>query len=134
MPTIKELMAKHGMTPADTSRKSTKQRLRDQADNMLKKLNKMKSASELDSKNSTANWWANKPTADNKRYVCMKYGGTSVADTGSRVQNSLQAVKDAINTYIAMIDESDAETWREEEERREELKRKRKAKQATDDA
>jgi hypothetical protein len=48
----------------------------------------------------------------------MRYGGKVVEDTAVYADNTLEAVKKAIEDFKGMIVDSDDETWAAEEERR----------------
>lgn len=117
MVALSDLFKQHKLTP-DTGRASdARTRLLKQADSMLKKLAKMQNDSELETDNTTQNWWASKRTGTQRR-VTMRYGGKVVENSGTMVDDNIAAVRARIELYKKMIADSTAETWAGEEARR----------------
>lgn len=116
MPTLEELLKKHGITPAENPNTGPRAKLLTQADRMLKEIGEYKDASELDSPNAKF-WWA--PQAVNgKRKVTAKYGGRAVEGMATYVDDTLGAVEGVLKSFKAVIEDSDDDTWAGEEEKR----------------
>ncbi len=116
MPTLEELLKKHDITVSDNPSSGPRAKLMAQAERMLNQLNKYKAEDELDGDN--AQFWWSPQSVDGKRRVVMRYGGKIVEGTGVYVDNTLAAVKKMIETYKAVITDSDDATWADEEARR----------------
>jgi hypothetical protein len=88
-----------------------------QADAMIAKLGMIKSASELDSKTTSQNWWSPMPHQDQRRII-MRYAGMTVDGTSTYVANTLEAVTATIKTYRQAIEETTDVDWADEEAKR----------------
>jgi hypothetical protein len=116
MPTLQELLKKHNIKVEDNPSSGPRAKLLAQADRMLSELAKYKTEQELDG-DTTQYWWAPQ-SVSGKRRVSMRYGGKVVEDTAVYADNTLEAVKKAVEDFKAVIVDSDDETWAAEEERR----------------
>lgn len=117
MTSLSELFKKHGISTAEGRAYDAKSRLITQADTMLRKLDAMKDNSELESATSSQNWWSNKRMGTQRR-VSMRYGGLVVQGSASMTDDTISAVKQRIQQYRTIIEESTEDTWTEEEQRR----------------
>jgi hypothetical protein len=116
MPTLEELLKKHGIKPAENPNTGPRAKLMNQADRMLKEISGYENSSDMNSE-STKFWWA--PQAVNgKRKVTAKYGGRAVDGMSAYVDDTLGAVEGILKTFKAVIEDSDDETWAREEEKR----------------
>ena len=117
MTSLQELFQKHGISTAEGRAYDAKSRLITQADAMLRKLAAMTDDSELESTTSSQNWWSNKRMGTQRR-VSMRYGGLVVQGSASMTDDTVSAVKQRIQQYRTIIEESVEDTWKEEEQRR----------------
>ena len=116
MPTLEELLKKHGVTPIENPTSGPRAKLLNQAERMLKEIAAYEDSSEMDSENAKF-WWA--PQAVNgKRKVTAKYGGRAVDGMSTYVDDTLDAVKGILTSFKAIIEDSDDATWAAEEEKR----------------
>ncbi|WP_213686354.1 hypothetical protein [Roseicyclus sp.] len=116
MPTLEELLKKHGVTPMDNPSSGPRAKLLSQADRMIKEIGNYEHAGDMNAENAKF-WWA--PQAVNgKRKLTAKYGGRAVDGMSTYVDDSLDAVKAMLNSYKAIIEDSDDATWAAEEDKR----------------
>jgi|TARA_R110002012_G_scaffold321177_1_gene547909 hypothetical protein len=116
MPTIEELLKKHNITPEGNPASGPRAKLLAQADRMLNQLSKYKTEQELDGPN-TQYWWSPQ-SVNGKRRVSVRYGGKVVQKLGMYADNTLADVRAKVELFKKLIEESDDETWADEEERR----------------
>lgn len=116
MPTLQELLKKHDIKVEDNPSSGPRAKLLNQADRMLLELAKYKTEQDLDS-DSTQFWWAPQ-SVNGKRRVTMRYGGKVIEGVAVYADNTLEAVKAAIEGFKAVISDSDDATWADEEARR----------------
>ena len=116
MPTLDELFKKYNIEANVNPKAGPRAKLLSQANRMLKELAKYKTEQELDGE-TTQYWWAPK-SVDGKRRVSARYSGKVVEGMAAYPANTLEAVKDTIETFRNLIKDSDDETWAHEEERR----------------
>lgn len=116
MPTLQELLKKHNIKVEDNPSSGPRAKLLAQADRMLSELAKYKTEQELDG-DTTQYWWAPQ-SVSGKRRVSMRYGGKVVEGAAVYADNTLDAVKKAIEDFKTVIVDSDDETWADEEARR----------------
>ena len=117
MSVIKALLEKRGIVVSNSRVSGPRSRLLQQADSMLSKLSKFKSASELDSQTTSQNWWSPMPHQDQRRII-MRYAGMTVDDTSTYVANTLEAVTATIKAYKQAIEESTDADWADEDAKR----------------
>lgn len=117
MPTLDELFKKHNVTLSVSPQSTTRSKLLAQADRMIRTLEDYKVSSDLDG-TSTKYWWAPQSN-EGQRRVAMRYGGKIVENTSSYVEDNVDSVKAHIKVLRTIIEESDNETWADEEARRE---------------
>lgn len=116
MPTLEELLKKHGVTPMENPSSGPRAKLLSQAERMVKEISSYKTAGDMNAENAKF-WWA--PQAVNgKRKITAKYGGRAVDGMSTYVDDSLDAVKAMLNTYKSIIHDSDDATWAPEENKR----------------
>lgn len=116
MATLDELLQRHGVDATATAPSSARGKLLAQADRMLKELSQYTSVSQLDG-TSTKFWWA--PQAVNgKRKISARYGNKVVQGFAAYADNDLESVRALLETFRAVIEESDDSTWAAEEARR----------------
>ena len=116
MPTLDELLKKHGIVPATTAPSSPRAKMLVQADRMLAELKKYKATTELNG-TSTKYWWAPQAVGG-KRKISVRYGNKIVEGCSTYVNDDLDAVRKAVEAYKAVIEDSDDATWASEEARR----------------
>lgn len=116
MPTIEELLKKHNIKPEGSPASGPRAKLLAQADRMLKHLSNYKTEQELDGPN-TQYWWAPK-SVNGKRRVSVRYGGKVVEKLGLYADNTLADVRAKVELFKNLIEESNDETWADEEARR----------------
>jgi hypothetical protein len=116
MPTLEELLKKHNIKVEDNPSSGPKAKLLAQADRMLTELKKYKTEQELDG-DSTQYWWAPQ-SVNGKRRVSLRYGGKVVEGAAMYADNTLDAVKAAVEAFKAVVADSDDATWAAEEARR----------------
>jgi hypothetical protein len=120
MPTLEELLKKHGINASETAPTSPRGKLLAQVDRMLKEIAKYKSNADLNGK-STKYWWA--PQAVNgKRKISARYANKVVSGFTAYIDDDLASVKKALEKFKAVIEESDDATWSDEEARRKDSK------------
>lgn len=116
MPTLEELLKKHGVTPMDSPGSGPRAKLLSQANRMLNEISNYENPTEMNAENAKF-WWA--PQAVNgKRKITAKYGGRAVDGMSTYVDDTLDAVKSMLTSYKAIIEDSDDATWAAEEEKR----------------
>ena len=116
MPTLEELLKKHGVTPVENPSSGPRAKLLSQAERMVKEISTYKTDGDMNADNAKF-WWA--PQAVNgKRKITAKYGGRAVDGMSTYVDDSLDAVKSILNIYKAIILDSDDATWASEENKR----------------
>lgn len=116
MPSLQELMKKYDIKPESSPASGPRGKLLYQADRMLAELDKYKTEKELNGPN-TQYWWAPK-SVNGKRRVTMRYGGKVVEDVTVYADNTLDSVRATVTKFKALIEESNDETWADEEARR----------------
>lgn len=116
MPSLQDLMKKHNIKPEDSPASGPRAKLLYQADRMLTELDKYKTEQELDGPN-TQYWWAPK-SVNGKRRVSARYGGKVVEDLAVYADNTLADVRAKVELFKKLIEDSDDETWADEEVRR----------------
>jgi hypothetical protein len=116
MPSLEELKKKYNIETSAGPQSGPKAKLLTQADRMLAELAKYKTEQELDG-TTTQYWWAPQ-SVNGQRRISMRYGGKVVEDMAIYADNTLAAVKQAIETFRSLIQDSDDSTWAHEEERR----------------
>lgn len=116
MPTLEELLKKHGVKTVDNPSTGPRAKLLNQANKMLKEIGSYKEASEMNGENAKF-WWAPQ-SVNGKRKVTARYGGRAVDGMSTYVDDNLKAVKDMIASFRSVIEDSDDETWAKEEEKR----------------
>ena len=115
-PTLDELIKKFNIEPATAQISGPRSKLLGQADRMLNELAKYKAEDELDGEN-TRFWWS--PNSVNgKRRVTVRYGGKVVEGLSVLADNTLPSVREKVETFKKLIEESTDDTWAAEEERR----------------
>jgi len=115
-PTLEELMQKYNIEPAATQTSGPRAKLLAQADRMLDTLAKYKAEDELDGE-TTSYWWAPQ-SVNGKRRVSARYGGKVVQGLSVLADNTLPSVREKIETFRKLIEDSTDDTWAAEEERR----------------
>lgn len=115
-PKLDELMKEFGIEPATAQTAGPRSKLLGQADRMLTELDKYKAEDELDGE-TTRFWWAPQ-SVNGKRRVSARYGGKVVQGFSTTVDNTLPAVRSAVEAFKKVIEKSTDETWDDEEERR----------------
>lgn len=116
MPTLEELLKKYNIDSAAAQQVGPRARLLTQADRMLARLDSYKTEAELDGE-ATQYWWAPQ-SVNGRRRVSVRYGGKVVEGLTVYVDNTLDAVRGAVETFRNLIVDSDDATWAHEEERR----------------
>ena len=116
MPTLDELLKKYNIDATVNPQSGPRAKLLSQANRMLEQLGKYKTEQELDGV-TTQYWWAPQ-SVDGKRRVSARYSGKVVEGMAVYADNTLEAVKAAVDTFRKLIEESDDATWAHEEERR----------------
>lgn len=117
MPTILELMSKYGVEQATLSASSPRHKALSQANKMLEKLKTYSNSAELNSETSNQNWWSGKPSGGKRRITC-RYDSKVFPDLAIMSDDTLEAVKQNIETLKKTIQEMDDADWVREEERR----------------
>ena len=115
-PTLDELLKKYNIEPATTQTSGPRAKLLGQADRMLTELAKYKAEDELDG-DTTRFWWAPQ-SVNGKRRVTVRYGGKVVEGLSVLADNTLPSVREKIETFRKLIEDSTDDTWAAEEERR----------------
>ena len=116
MPTLEELLKKHGIKTVDNPSTGPRAKLLNQANKMLKEIDAYEDASELAGENAKF-WWAPQ-SVNGKRKITARYGGRAVDGMSTYVDDNLKAVKDTLTAFRTVIEESDDDTWAAEEEKR----------------
>jgi hypothetical protein len=94
MKTLQEILESKGFILTESRSVTPRARAIQQAKAMLRKIDAMKSVDELNSETTTQNWWSPQSVEDQRRIV-IRYGGATVPNTGTFVDNTLPAVRDA---------------------------------------
>tara|TARA_R110000851_G_scaffold320131_1_gene484832 strand:+ start:48 stop:407 length:360 start_codon:yes stop_codon:yes gene_type:complete len=116
MASLEELKKKHEIKSEDSPASGPRAKLLYQADRMLAELGKYKTEQELDGPN-TQYWWAPK-SVNGKRRVSARYGGKVVEGLAMYSDNTLDGVRAVVKKFKALIEDSDDDTWADEEARR----------------
>ena len=116
MPTLEELLKKHGVTPMENPSSGPRSKLLNQVNRMLQEIENYESTADMDAENAKF-WWAPQ-SVNGKRKITAKYGGRAVSGMSTYVDDNLDAVKAMLQTYKKVIEESDDDTWAEEEDKR----------------
>jgi len=116
MPTLEELLKKHGVTPMENPSSGPRSKLLNQVNRMLQEIANYESTADMDAENAKF-WWAPQ-SVNGKRKITAKYGGRAVSGMSTYVDDNLDAVKAMLQTYKKVIEESDDDTWAEEEDKR----------------
>jgi hypothetical protein len=116
MPSLEDLLKKHGVKSMDNPSTGPRAKLMNQVDKMLTEIGQYENASEMDGVN-TKFWWAPQ-SVNGKRKITARYGGRAVDGMSTYTDNTLKAVKAELEKFRAVIEESDDETWAKEEEKR----------------
>jgi hypothetical protein len=122
-----ELMAKRGMTPVSSSSSGPRQKALSQANSMLSKISKYTEPSQMNSETSNQNWWATAPRHGRRR-VTVRYDNKVVPDLVTEVDDTLIAVRAAIEDFKSIIEEVDDQAWSAEEKRRAEAPKPKRGK------
>lgn len=116
MPTLEELLKKHGVTPMENPSSGPRSKLLNQVNRMLHEITNYESTTDMDAENAKF-WWAPQ-SVNGKRKITAKYGGRAVSGMSTYMDDNLDAVKAILQTYKKVIEESDDETWAAEEDKR----------------
>ena len=116
MPTLEELLKRHGIDTSTAAPSSPRGMLLAQADRMLNELKKYKTEAELDG-SSAKYWWAPQ-SVNGKRRITARYGNKAVQNFSMYADNTLDSVRDTIVNFKKVIEDSDDATWADEEKRR----------------
>ena len=116
MPTLEELLKKHGVTPMENPSSGPRAKLLNQVNRMLTEIENYEDAGDMNADNAKF-WWAPQ-SVNGKRKVTAKYGGRAVDNLSTYVDDSVSAVKSMLQSYRAIIEDSDDATWASEEEKR----------------
>ena len=116
MPSLDELLKKHGVKTMENPSTGPRAKLLNQANKMLAEINEYENASEMDGVNAKF-WWAPQ-SVNSKRKVTARYGGRAVDGLSTYVDDTLKAVKAELEKFHAVIEDSDDATWEREEEKR----------------
>lgn len=117
MSRILELMRAEGLKLEGAKSTGPRARVLAQADAMLTKLSKMTSPDEMNSSSSNQNWWAIKPVGDYRK-VTARYGGRVVEGVTETVENSIDAVREAIRAMRRAVEKTTDADWADEEKKR----------------
>ena len=115
--TIAEAFAKYGVEQATLSSSSPRHKALSQANKMLEKLAKYSSVTELNSETSNQNWWSSKPSGGKRRITC-RYDSKVFPDLSLWCDDTIEQVKNNVETLKKIIQEIDDSEWAREEERR----------------
>jgi len=121
MATIAELFAKYGVEQATLSSSSPRHKALSMANTMLKKLDTYSSPRDLDSSTSNQNWWSGK-SKDGRRRITCRYNSKVFPDLSFWCDDTIDAVKNSIQTMKKIINELDVQYWDNEENRRKNIK------------
>ena len=116
MPTLEELLKKHGVTPMENPSSGPRAKLLNQVNRMLTEIENYEDAGDMNADNAKF-WWAPQ-SVNNKRKVTARYGGRAVDGLSTYVDDTLKAVKAELEKFHAVIEDSDDATWEREEEKR----------------
>jgi hypothetical protein len=116
MPSLDELLKQFGIDNSAAAISSPRGKLLAQADRMLAELDKYKTEAELDGE-SAKYWWAPQ-SVNGKRRITARYGSKAVKGFTAYADNTLDSVRESIQTFRKVIEASDDDTWAEEEKRR----------------
>ena len=112
---LQAAMREQGLEPKDAADSGLRAKLLAQAERMLTELNKYKTEAELDGGGSKY-WWSAQ-SVNGQRRVVMRLNGKTITGSGTYVDNTLDAVKDAVTKMRAVIKSTKNEQWTEEEAR-----------------
>lgn len=112
---LHELMRAEGLEPKDAPSADLRSKLLAQADKMLAELDKYKTETELDG-NGSKYWWSAQ-SVEGQRRVVMRLNSKSISGSSIYVDNTLAAVKDAVQRMRNTVERSTKEQWAEEEAR-----------------
>ena len=127
MKTIQEALKSKGLNITESRSVTPRARALQQASAMLRKIDAMKSVTELNSESTTQNWWSPQPVEDQRR-IAIRYGGATVPNTGTFVDNTLESVRATIVLMKEAIEETTDEEWNNIQRLRDEEQAKRKKK------
>jgi hypothetical protein len=113
---LQSAMRKEGLEPQTSANSKLRSKLLVQADRMLKVIDSYKTEQELDG-NGSKYWWAQQ-SVEGQRRIVMRAGSKAVDGSSVYADNTLPAVKEAIEKMRAVIESSTDEQWAEEEEKR----------------
>ncbi len=116
MPTLEELLKKHGVTPMENPSSGPRAKLLSQVNRMIGELANYENTGDMNADNAKF-WWAPQ-SVNGKRKVTAKYGGRAVDGMSTYVDDTVDAVKAMLNSYKAIIEDSDDATWAAEETKR----------------
>jgi hypothetical protein len=116
MPTLDELLKKHGVKTMENPTSGPRAKLMYQADKMIAEIAEYENASEMNGENAKF-WWAPQ-SVNGKRKVTARYGGRAVDGLSTYVDDTLSAVKAELEKFRAVIEDSDDDTWAHEEAKR----------------
>lgn len=117
MSRVLDLLRAEGLNLDGARSSGPRDRVISQADAMLTKLSKMTSPDEMNSSSSNQNWWAIKPIGDHRK-VTMRYSGRVVEGATVTVDNTLEAVREAIRLMRRGVEKTTDADWSEEEAKR----------------
>jgi acetoin utilization deacetylase AcuC-like enzyme len=112
---LHELMRAEGLEPQEAPSADLRSKLLAQADKMLAELEKYKTEAELDG-NGSKYWWSAQ-SVEGQRRVVMRINSKSIARSSIYVDNTLNAVKDAVRRMRNTVERSKKEQWAAEEAR-----------------
>lgn len=112
---LKDLMRAEGLKPQDTPKSGLRSKLLAQVDKQLTQLNKYKTEAELDG-NGSKYWWSAQSVEGQRRLV-MRLNGKTISGSSTYVDNTLPAVKDGLNSFKRVLENTKDEQWADEEAR-----------------
>ena len=115
MPTRNDLLKKHGVTPMENPSSGPRSKLLNQVNRMLREIENYESTADMNGDNARF-WWAPQ-SVDGKRKITPKYSNRAVDGIATYVDDNLDAVKEVLQSYKAIIEERTDETGADEEAR-----------------
>ena len=112
---LQDMMRAEGLKPQDAPNAGLRSKLLSQVDRHLAQLSKYQTEAELDG-NGSKYWWSAQSVNGQRRLV-MRLNGKTISGSSTYVDNKLSAVKDGLNSYKRVLENSKDEQWADEEAR-----------------